>query len=417
MKSHLSETNQGQSVVIAFSGGLDTSFLAAYAREELGFSRIITCTVNTGGLDESSRSEISQRAKALKVDEHIFIEAQEEFYNSIIRFLIYGNVTRDGYPLSVGSERFIQAKNVIEVAQKKGATAVIHGSTGAGNDQYRFDLVGHVLGGSDLKILAPVRSLGFSREFETQYLQERSVHIPPRNSLYSYNAGLWGVSIGGGPTHRSTGLLPEEAWYSHPVADAMPTEIGISFQLGEIKQVKSEAETVSTPLACLQLLTKLGNRYGFGRDYHTGTSVPGKKGRIAYEAPAAKIAYAAHQTLEKITLSQAQIHAKRFLSDEFGRLLHEAKFFDPYFEDLKAFLLSSQRRVTGDCQLLLSHKGIEWVTADSPFNLLHAGGTVYGEGSSAWTGLQAEGACLLHSYEQKLIHSVDALKSDVPNGK
>lgn len=391
------------SCVIAFSGGLDTSFLVPYAKEKYGFSSIITCTVNTGGFSPEDKSRISDRSKELGADKHVFIDAEQEFYDSVIKFMIFGNVTRDGYPLSVGSERLVQAKNVLAVAKEYGADAVMHGSTGAGNDQYRFDVAIQVLGKGRVSCLAPIREHSISRAFSTDYLKGRNLSIPSKNTNYSYNVGLWGVTIGGTETHTSTGLLPEDAWHSRPSSELKPLTVKIVFQNGEPIEASSSLGSASSPIEVIKFLAKLGSDYGIGRHYHVGTSIPGKKGRVAYESPAADILYEAHRTLEKLVLSQAQISGKRSLSDEYGRLMHEAKFFDPYLEDLKAFLVSSQRRVSGSVELVLRPYRIESAVADSPFNLLHVKGAMYGETSQAYDGRDAEGATKLHGFEQFII--------------
>lgn len=396
---------KNETAIVAFSGGLDTSFLVPFSRDKYGFKKIITVTVNTGGFDADDEARIAARSKEVGADEHLFLDGREEFYQSIIKFLIFGNVTRDGYPLSVGAERLVQGKKVLEICREKGASAVLHGSTGAGNDQYRFDLVAYVLGGKGIKSYAPVREFNFSREYTSGYLRERNVDVPEKSTSYSYNVGLWGVSIGGKETHSSTGRIPEEAWYSKNDPEVKPLTISLEFTKGELSGLKNGGTSISNPVEIIAELARLGSRYGIGRHYHVGTSIPGKKGRLAYESPAADIIYEAHRTLEKITLTQAQIQAKRFLSDEFGRLIHEAKFFDPYLEDLKAFLSSSQRRATGTCNVELLPGRVGAVTADSPYNLLAAKGAVYGEVSDYYDGRDAEGACKLNAFEQYLYRS------------
>ena len=392
--------------VVAFSGGLDTSFLVPFAREQYGIERIITCTVDTGGFGPEQRVEIEQRANEVGSDEHVFIEAETDLYNQILKYLIFGNATRDGYPMCVGSERYVQAEHAIRCAIDRGAQYLFHGSTGAGNDQYRFDSAIHVLGQGNVTGVAPVREHNKSREESTAYLRERGITVSDSTTQYSYNVGLWGVSIGGAETHSSTGLIPDEAWYSQ-VSATEPSEVRIEFQCGELAAVTCGDDSATGPVDCIKMLSKLGSAYGIGRHYYTGTSIPGKKGRLAYESPAADIIYAAHRCLEQITLSQAQIFAKKPLSDDFGRLVHEAKMYDPFFGDLKAFLTSTQKRVTGSVTVTLEPYRISHPRAESPNDLLGLKGAVYGEVSEFYTGKDAESAAKLNAFEQVLWRSVD----------
>ena len=397
----------GHRAIIAFSGGLDTSFLVPFAREKYGFEKIITCTVNTGGFSQGDQENIAARSKEVGADEHIFINAEPEFYETVIKYLVFGNVSRDGYPLSVGAERFIQAKRVTEVALQRECTHVLHGSTGAGNDQYRFDIAIQCFGKDKVQCIAPIREFDISRDFSTNFLKEKGITVSERTTRYSYNAGLWGVSIGGTETHTSTGLLPEEAWYSKPTATENEESIRLEFTRGRLAKLTTSLGVATEPVAIVQMLTNIGNKYSVGRNYHTGTSVPGKKGRIGYESPAADIIYNAHRTLEKITLTQAQISSKKFIAEEYGKVIHEAKFFDPYRQDLEAFLESSQRRVTGTTTILLTKGYIKSVVADSPYNLLAAKGATYGEASSYYNGRDAMGATKIYGFEQYMYHSLN----------
>lgn len=400
--------------LIAFSGGLDTSFLVPFAREEYGMDRIITCAVDTGGFDDAEKARIATRSKEVGADEHVLVEAAQDYYDQIIKFLIYGNVSRDGYPLCVGAERLVQAQKCLEVARAKNADAFFHGSTGAGNDQYRFDVAAQVLGqGSGvgrnkaIECIAPVREHGITRERSTKFLKDHGIAVHAKNTNYSYNVGLWGVSIGGKETLTSEGLIPNNVWYSQPDSAAAPTTIEISFTQGKLTGLKAGGETLTEPVAIIRRLTELGNAFGLGRHYHVGTSIPGKKGRLAYESPAADLIYEAHRTLEKHVLTQAQIGAKKPLAEELGRLIHEAKVFEPLLEDIKAFLKSTQRRVTGTATVHLGGGRIAAVTIESPFDLLGAAGATYGEMADAYTGENAAGAAKLHGFEQALYASLE----------
>ncbi len=392
--------------VIAFSGGLDTSFLASYARDQYGLDKVITCTVNTGGFSPEEEAKIAARSKECGADEHVLVNAEQDFYDGVIKYLIYGNVSRDGYPLSVGSERLIQATKALETCGQFGAQYIFHGSTGAGNDQFRFDTAVHVLGQGRVKCIAPVREHNFSREFTSGYLKERGVPVESKNTSYSYNVGLWGVSIGGKETHSSTGLIPDDAWYSQPESSLTEAEVKVIFENGQPVFLKYNNEKADGPIAVIKKLIEIGNSLSIGRHYHVGTSIPGKKGRLAYESPAADLVYEAHRTLEKLVLTQSQIQTKQFIANELGKFIHEAKFFDPYLQDLKAYLTSSQTRVSGESTLYLKQNAITAAVADSAFNLLAAKGAVYGETAGAYTGAEAEGAAKIYSLEQVLYHQI-----------
>ncbi|NDC37564.1 MAG: argininosuccinate synthase [Proteobacteria bacterium] len=397
--------------VVAFSGGLDTSFIVPYCREVYGVKKVVTCAVNTGGFTVAESEAIAKRSKEVGADQHFYRDGSEDYYRDIIKYLIFGNVSRDGYPLCVGSERLVIAQKVLEVCKEVGADLFIHGSTGAGNDQYRFDVSAQVLGGGKVICKAPVREFGISRQVSTEYLRKRGVTVTEKTTSYSYNPGLWGVSIGGKETLTPEGLIPDDAWYSKPDPQAQNIELTLAFEHGEVAELQCGNEKITNPIDIIRKITQLGNGFGIGRHYHVGTSVPGKKGRLAYESPAADIIYEAHRTLEKIVLTQFQITGKKQVAEAFGQLVHEAKVFDPYLEDLKAFLHSSQRRVTGVCKLMLTQNAIKSVIASSPFNLLAVKGSTYGEVSDAYSGADAAGHALLHGYEQKLYHSYDALES------
>jgi argininosuccinate synthase len=392
--------------VIAFSGGLDTSFLVPYCREAYGVTEVVTCTVNTGGFGPEEQKAIAARAKEVGSDKHVYIEGAEDYYSQIIKYLIYGNVSRDGYPLCVSSERLIIAQKAIALCNEIGADMLIHGSTGAGNDQYRFDVAAQVLGEGKIKYKAPVREFGITRQFSADYLRKKNVMVTEKSTAYSYNPGLWGVSIGGKETLVADGLIPDDAWYSQPDSSAKETTITLSFEKGEVMKLEADGASTTGAVNILRKIAELGNRLGIGRHYHVGTSVPGKKGRLAYESPAADIIYEAHRTLEKLVLSQAQITGKKPLAEMFGALVHEAKMFDPYLEDIKVFLESTQRRVTGECKVVLAPNLVKAVTVKSPFDLLASKGSTYGEVSSAYTGADAAGSALIHGYEQRLCYAL-----------
>jgi argininosuccinate synthase len=398
--------------IVAFSGGLDTSMLVPYIKDHHGIDDVITCTVDTGGLSAGEIDAIAKRSKEVGASEHIYINASADFYNEIIKYLIFGNVSRDGYPLCVGAERLIQARDAVKTARAKGIDVLVHGSTGAGNDQYRFDLVAYVLGQADssnnipaMKILAPVRDEGIKREFSQKFLKDRNIAVSEK-AAYSYNVGLWGVSIGGKETHTAEGLIPEDAWYSQIDPSCAEKIIEIEFDKGEPVSAVIDGETIRGAISVIQKIAAVAGRMGIGRHYHVGTSIPGKKGRVAYESPAADVLYEAHATLEKLTLTQEQIFFKKLVGNELGRLIHEAKFFDPLIDDLRAYLESSQERVSGTCKVHLKPGRIDAVTVSTPYDLLSAAGSVYGEFADFYTAMDALGSSKINAYEQVIYRGV-----------
>lgn len=399
--------------IVAFSGGLDTSMLVPYIKEKYGFDTVVTCIVNTGGMGVDDIAGVAARAKEVGSDEHIYVDASQDFYEEIIKYLIFGNVTRDGYPLCVGSERLIQAREVVKAARQKEINVIVHGSTGAGNDQYRFDLVAYVLGQKDqhknlneISILAPVRDDEIKREFSQNYLREKNISVSEKTA-YSYNVGLWGTSIGGKETHTSDGLLPENAWYSAINPELNDVKLELDFVEGEPVSLSHDGQDIKGAIPIIKYLANIGGAMGIGRHYHVGTSIPGKKGRVAYESPAADILYEAHSTLEKVTLTQQQIFFKKQVANEFGRLVHEAKFFDPLLDNLKAFLQSSQSRVTGTCKVYLKNGFIGAVTVQSHNDLLSASGSLYGEYADFYSAQDALGSSKINAYEQVIYHKIE----------
>ncbi len=395
--------------VIAFSGGLDTTYLAHFVREAYGIDEVVTCCVDTGGFSDEEIASIEDRANQAKADKHIYMNASQEFYDEIIKYLIFGHVRRDQYPLCVGAERLIQARGAINTCLDEGAEVLIHGSTGAGNDQYRFDTVAYVLGqrgvegsNKNIKVLAPIRDKAVSREESKAYLEKLGIKMG-RDSTYSVNQGLWGTSIGGAETFTSDQELPEEAWLTKITQDK-PAEITIEFEKGEAVKAEIDGEKVEGPVNIIRKLGLYAGSFGIGRHYHIGTSMPGRKGRLGYESPAADVLYAAHRTLESITLTQQQIHFKPLIANEFGRLVHEAQVFDPFIDDCKAYLQQSQERVTGTATVKLDIGRISHIGVDSPYNLLTVDTGKYGESSVFYDGKDAEGSAILHSHEQALYH-------------
>ncbi len=375
-----------QTVMVAFSGGLDTTYCVVWLREQ-GWT-VHTCTVQTGGFDADELRRIETRARALGVAAHHTLDARAELFDEYLRYLIFANALRgDVYPLSVSAERIAQAQRCARQAVAVGAAALAHGSTGAGNDQVRFD-VGFRVFAPGLEILTPVRDQALTREAEVAYLAARGVHVPPRTAVYSVNRGLWGTTIGGAETHRSDGVLPESAWVLTPPPDRRPTapeDIVIRFERGVPAGL--DGRTLD-PVTLIETLNERAGRHGVGRGVHVGDTILGIKGRVAFEAPAAVTLIAAHRELEKLVLSRHQLLWKRTLGDLYGAFLHEARFFDPLMRDIEAFLASSQRLVIGDVTVRLFQGQATVLGATSPYSLLGTRAR-YGETSALWTGAEA----------------------------
>jgi argininosuccinate synthase len=404
-------------IVLAFSGGLDTSFCAAWIRESEG-ADVVTATVDTGGFDAAERARIARRARELGAVRHHFVDARLRVYERFCSYIVKGNCLRGGvYPLSVGAERIVQAEVVARVARESGAVAVAHGSTGAGNDQVRFDTALLALA-PGLRVLAPIRDLGWSRDREADWLEERGFAVDRSTRRYSVNAGLWGVTIGGGETHDPWKALPPEAWptTADPAkAPALPAEVVLGFARGLPVSLGGRRRE---PLGLLRDLGALAARHGVGRGIHLGDTILGIKGRIAFEAPAPVVILKAHRELEKLVLTSRQQDWKRAVGEAYGAALHEGLWFDPVCRDLEAFLDSSQERVNGDVRVRLHRGSCEVVGVRSPDSLLASAGATYGEGAKAWTGAEAAGFSRLHGFQGVLAERLRARRAGSgPAGK
>ena len=377
-------------IILAFSGGLDTSFCVPWLKQNYGRD-VITACVDTGGLDAASAAALKERSLALGAIEHVLIEARQEFFDSVIRHLIAGNVLRgQAYPLCVGAERGLQAARLAELAQQRGATTVAHGCTAAGNDQVRFEVALRTLG-PDLEILAPVRDNSWVREEQLAYLEQHNLPLPAQGSDYSINRGLWGITIGGRETLTSERSIPESAWVLSADAFSKPLQQSthsIDFKSGI--PVALDGESLQ-PVALIEKLEIMAGKYGIGRGIHLGDTVLGTKGRVAFEAPAAITLISAHRELEKLVLSASQARIKDTVAAVYGDLVHEGKQLDLACGDVEALLTSSQRRVTGTVKFVLrpGHLFIEGVS--SPHSLLAASKGVYGEAAGEWTPQDALG--------------------------
>lgn len=390
------------SLVLAFSGGLDTSFCVPYLREQTG-QDVHTVTVNTGGFTADDLAAVEARAAALGAASHTTVDARAALVERVLQYLVKGNVLRGGvYPLCVGPERVVQAEALVAEAARLGATTMAHGSTGAGNDQIRFDNALRLLAGDGAEVLAPIRALGLSREASAAYLRERGVEVSAATTAYSVNRGLWGTTIGGAETHDTDGVLPEHAWPDTvPAADApdAPHEVAIAFEQG--RPVALDGRPMDA-VALIEALARQGAAHGVGRGVHVGDTILGIKGRVAFEAPAALTLIAAHRELEKLVLTRAQLTHKATLADTYGALVHEGQFYDPVCRDVEAFLDSSQQRVTGTARVRFFKGALAVLGATSPYSLFDAGVARYGESNALWDGRDAEGFARIHGVQAGL---------------
>jgi len=377
-------------IILAFSGGLDTSFCVPWLKENYG-REVITACVDTGGLDADAKAALEERALALGAIEHVLIDAKQDFFDTVIRYLIAGNVLRgQAYPLCVGAERGLQAERLAEIAAQRNATTVAHGCTAAGNDQVRFEVALRTLN-PGLEVLAPVRDNHWVREQQLAFLKQHNMPLPVQGSEYSINRGLWGISIGGQETLTSENSIPESAWVLSATAFSTPLPASthtLRFESGI--PVALDEETLA-PVALIEKLEMLAGGYGIGRGIHLGDTVLGTKGRVAFEAPAAITLITAHRELEKLVLSAQQLRIKDGVAAIYGDLVHEGKQLDLACDDIEALLTSSQKRVTGSVQFSLrpGHLFIEGTS--SPHSLLAATKGVYGESAGEWTASDALG--------------------------
>jgi argininosuccinate synthase len=376
--------------LLAFSGGLDTSFCVPWLAETCG-RPIVTLTVDTGGIDAEAARVLEERSRALGAAGHHLVDARAAYFDQVLRFLVMGNVRRGNlYPLCVGAERVLQAQTVAQWAMRLGTDTVAHGSTAAGNDQVRFEVALRTLA-PGLEILAPVRDRAFKRPEQVAYLEARKLLVPPFGAAYSVNRGLWGVTIGGRETLTSQGSLPEEAWvltrgtFERPRAAERHT---IGFAAGVPCSLDGEQ---LAPVALIERLEAIAAGFGIGRGIHLGDTIIGFKGRVAFEAPAAEVLLTAHRELEKLVLSARQTRIKDLLAATYGDLVHEGQHLDPVCRDIEAAFLSSQLRVTGEVHVLLRTGATFVEGVQSRFSLMKASKGAYGESAGEWTAAEAHG--------------------------
>ncbi len=389
-------------VVLAFSGGLDTSFAVKYLSEDCGYE-VYTAIANTGGFSAEDLKKIEERALALGAKEHATLDITHEYYDRSIKYMIMGNVLRNGtYPISVSSERIFQALAIIDYAKKIGADAVAHGSTSAGNDQIRFDLTFEIMA-PEIEIITPTRDMNLTREYEIEYLKKHGVEADFKKLEYSINKGLWGTSVGGKETLHSDQTLPEEAYPTQMTAKEN-SQMTIDFEKGEIVAVNGER--FDDKVAAIQRIEALAGPYAIGRDMHVGDTIIGIKGRVGFEAAAPLLIINAHKVLEKHTLTKWQQYWKDQLGTWYGMLLHEAQYLEPVMRDIEAYLLESQRNVTGRVIIDLKPYHYVIVGVDSPFDLMKTSFGEYGELSRAWTADDVKGFTKILGNQQKIYHDV-----------
>ncbi len=402
-------------VILGFSGGLDTTFCVKYLQEQ-GYA-VIAVTVDTGGFSKDELAQIEQHAYNLGAQQHITVDAVRGYYDRIIQYLIFGNVLKNNtYPLSVSAERLTQALAIAEVAREMEADAVAHGSTGAGNDQVRFDMIFQIEL-PNTPIVTPIRDLQLSRADEIAYLAERGVVISTEKAAYSINKGLWGTSVGGRETLQSNGALPESAWPT-PVSKHTPEAISIVYERGT--PVALNGQTFDHPVDLIQTLQAIAQPFGIGRDIHVGDTIIGIKGRVGFEAAAPVLLIKAHHALEKHVLTKWQLSWKDTLAQFYGNWLHEGQILDPVMRDIEAFLDNSQQMVSGTVHITLFPHHFQITGVESTHDLMSAKFGAYGEMNKGWTGEEVKGFTRIFGQQTRIWRQVNgaetALETEASHG-
>jgi argininosuccinate synthase len=389
-------------VLLAFSGGLDTSFCAVYLSRDKDME-VHSAIINTGGFEVEQLEQISQHAKKLGVVSHQVLDVTASYYNRCIRYLIFGNALRNrSYPLSVSSERTFQAIALVEHARKNGFKYVAHGSTAAGNDQVRFDLMIQVLA-PEIEILTPIRELTISRENEIEYLKKQGIEMNWSRVKYSINQGIWGTSVGGKETLTSTDELPSEA-YPVQVQKSGSETVTIGFDQGDPVSLNGQ---IMEPMLVIRELEALAAPWGIGRDVHVGDTIIGIKGRVGFEAAAARMIIDAHLALEKHVLTKWQLYWKEQIGQWYSMFVHEAQYLEPVMRDLESFLESSQKNVTGEVTLRMRPYSFVVTGVDSSFDLMNASFATYGEMNKAWTAEEVDGFTRILGNQQRIWYEVN----------
>ena len=389
-------------VVLAFSGGLDTSFCCIYLSRDRDME-VHSVIVNTGGFSEQELKQIEKRAYALGVTSHAVVDETQNYYDSCIKYLIYGNVLKNAtYPLSVSAERVSQATAIAKYVNMIGADYVAHGSTGAGNDQVRFDMIFNIMI-PGVEIITPIRDLKLSREAEIEYLNKHGIEYTAEKARYSINKGIWGTSVGGKETLTSNQTLPEEAWPTQ-VTETEERDLELSFEKGEL--VGIDGKTLS-PVKAIQKLQEIAQPYGVGRDIHVGDTIIGIKGRVGFEAAAPMIIIKAHHTLEKHTLTKWQLSWKDQLAAFYGNWLHEGQFHDPIMRNIESFLSDSQETVSGKVFVKLNPYRFQIIGIESVHDLMSNKFGSYGEMNNSWSGEDVKGFSKIFGNQTMIWHRVN----------
>jgi argininosuccinate synthase len=392
---------KNKKLVLAYSGGLDTSYCAMHLSQDLGYE-VHAVSVNTGGFSKKEIENIKGRALELGVQSYTSIDAVQSFYDKVVKYLVFGNVLRNNtYPLSVSAERIVQALEIVRHARKIGAGAIAHGSTGAGNDQVRFDMIFQILA-PEIEIITPIRDEQLSREEEIAYLKERGVDYTWEKAKYSINKGLWGTSVGGAETLTSGKGLPSEA-YPSALEKEEPEHVTLTFTQGELTAING---VQGDPVSNIQKLEEMASAYAIGRDIHVGDTIIGIKGRVGFEAAAPLVILKAHHLLEKHTLSKWQQFQKEQLANFYGMLLHEGNYLDEVMRNIEAFLKDTQKHVCGDVFVTLQPYRFSLNGVRSEFDLMSAKFGSYGEMNKAWTAEDAKGFIKILSNPGKIANQI-----------
>jgi argininosuccinate synthase len=396
-------TQTKKKIALAFSGGLDTTYCAIYLQKELGYE-VYAITINTGGFSEEEIRKIEAHTRALGVKDFRCVDARNDYYRDVIKYLIFGNVLKNNtYPLSVSAERIVQAIATAKYANEVGAEAVAHGSTGAGNDQVRFDMVFQILS-PELKVVTPIRDLKLSREAEIEYLKANGVNMNFEKAVYSINKGIWGTSVGGKETLTSGTSLPESA-YPTQLTRNDAEDITLHFEKGELKGINEHQ--YATPVEAIEALQKLASPFAIGRDIHVGDTIIGIKGRVGFEAAAPLIILKAHHLLEKHTLTKWQLFLKDQMASWYGNWLHEGLYLNPEMRDIEAFLSSTQQFVTGKVFVKLIPYRFELQGIESAHDLMSAKFGSYGEMNRTWTGEDVKGFTKIFGNQASIFYKVN----------
>lgn len=395
-----------KSVVLAFSGGLDTSYCAIYLSKNLNLE-VHAVIVNTGGFDKEEINEIEKKAIALGVKSFACLNETENFYNNVVKYLVYGNVLKNNtYPLSVSAERISQASAIANYAKQINADYVAHGSTGAGNDQVRFDAVFNILI-PNIQIITPIRDNKLSREEEINFLNKNGIFINAEKAKYSINKGIWGTSVGGKETLTSHSALPSQA-YPTQLSETLVKDVELYFEKGELKGI--DGKLFPHPTNAIQALEKLASPFAIGRDIHVGDTIIGIKGRVGFEAAAALITIKAHHALEKHTLTKLQLIIKDQQAMWYGNWLHEGLCLDPIMRDLECFFESTQKNVTGKVFVKLAAYNFSVEGIESVHDLMSNKFGSYGEMNNTWSGQDVKGFTKIMSNQMSIYHQINSVQ-------